>query len=185
MSDLELIDKVLLGDQIAMRVLIDRHKTYAYTIAVRIIGIPEEAEEVAQDAFIKAFKSLSNFKKTSKFTTWFYRIVFNTAVSVKRKKRLITEDINELNDYKHGISENNHSLYKEEKSRYLKLALQSLKNEDNTIISLFYLQELSLEEMSEIIGLPTNTLKVKLHRARKRLATVLKDLLQEEVNLIL
>jgi RNA polymerase sigma-70 factor, ECF subfamily len=185
MSDLELIEKILLGDQVAMRVLIDRHKTYAYTIAVRIIGIPEEAEEAAQDAFIKAFKSLSKFKQTSKFTTWFYRIVFNTAVSIKRKKRLITEEINNLNEFNHGISENGHTLYKEEKNRYLNLALQRLKKEDNTIITLFYLQELSLEEMSVIIDIPANTLKVKLHRARKRLATVLRDLLKEEVNLIL
>ena len=183
LSDSELIGKILSGDQVAMRILIDRHRNYAFTIALRVLGSREEAEEVAQDSFIKAMRSLSKFKNDSKFTTWFYRIVFNTAVSRKRKKKLSTEEITD-----HNISlgvENHHSLYSNEQSKYLNMALSRLREEDNLVLTFYYLKELSMEEISEITGHSPNTLKVKLHRARKRLAEVLRDLLKEEVNLLL
>ena len=185
LDDLTLIDKILLGDQVAVRILIDRHKNYAYTIAFRILGIAEEAEEAAQDAFIKAIRSLNTFQRNGKFTTWFYRIVFNTAVSRKRKKTAETVEINDSNEFLAGNTENENSLIRDEKARYLNLAIHRLKEEDKTIITLYYLKELTMDEVSEITSIPVNTLKVKLFRSRKRLAVILKDLLKEEVNLML
>jgi RNA polymerase sigma-70 factor (ECF subfamily) len=185
LDDFTLIDKMLLRAQVAFRILFARHNNYAYTIAFRILGVAEEAEEAAQDALIKAIRSLKSFKRKGKFTTWLYRIVFNTAVGRKRKKTEEMVEINDVNELKMERSQNEHSLLKEEKSRYLNLAISRLKEEDNTIITLYYLKELSMEEVSEITDIPVNTLKVKLFRSRKRLAKILKELLKEEVNLML
>jgi len=81
--DLQLLEAIQQGDDSAYEELINRHKNYAYTIALRILGNREEAEEVAHDAFIKVFASLDQFKKQSKFTTWLFRIVHNLSVSEK------------------------------------------------------------------------------------------------------
>jgi RNA polymerase sigma-70 factor (ECF subfamily) len=84
-SDISIIERILAGDKAGYRDLANRHKDYAFTVAYKIVGTREDAEEVAQDAFIQAFQALPQFNKESKFTTWFYRIVFNTALMFKRK----------------------------------------------------------------------------------------------------
>ena len=95
MTDEELVRHVKSGDMDAFKQLVDRHKNYAYTIANRIVNAPEMAEEVVQDAFVKVYRSADSFKGDAKFTTWFYRVVFNTAVSSGRKNRIQTTDIDE------------------------------------------------------------------------------------------
>ena len=96
--DLQLLEAIQQGDDSAYEELINRHKNYAYTIALRILGNREEAEEVAHDAFIKVFASLDQFKKQSKFTTWLFRIVHNLSVSQKRKRKKWVAWEDSLND---------------------------------------------------------------------------------------
>ena len=85
--DLELIDKVLAGDQLMYAHIVDTYKRYVFTIAVKILRDKSEAEEAAQDSFIKAYNNLNRFNRQSKFSTWLYRIAFNTAISYKRRQR--------------------------------------------------------------------------------------------------
>jgi len=183
-GDLELIDQYLGGDQSACRMLIDRHKTYAFTIAYRIIGNREDAQEIAQDAFVKALKSLVSFNRTSKFTTWFYRIVHNMSISHIRKANIRFDSIDNIPKEVEsaGILEN---LNQQERKVYLEAALAELGPEDRSVLTLFYLKELSLDEMAEISSLETNTLKVRLFRARKRLGNILERILEKEVNSLL
>jgi DNA-directed RNA polymerase specialized sigma24 family protein len=91
-KDIALIKRILQGDATAQRELVRRHKDYAFTVAYRILNQREDAEEAAQDAFLKAFVALKDFQQTAKFTTWFYRIVFNSAlvVSALTKARTTT-----------------------------------------------------------------------------------------------
>src|SRR5690606_35928013 len=88
-----LIDRILAGNQAVYAELVDRHKSYAFTIAYKILENRSDVEEAAQDAFIKAYHHLKNFKRDAKFSTWLYRIVFNTAVSYKRKRKIKFQDI--------------------------------------------------------------------------------------------
>ena len=92
-SDSYYIEKVLNNDVAAFSKLIDKHKEMVFTVAVRILRNREDAEEIAQDTFIKAYKSLKTFKRESKFSTWLYRIAYNAAISKTRKKRLQTVDL--------------------------------------------------------------------------------------------
>ncbi len=92
-SDSFYIDQVLKGDTKSFAYLIDKHKDMVYTVALRIIRNREDAEELAQDVFVKAFQSIDKFKKESKFSTWLYRIAYNTSISKVRKKKMETSDL--------------------------------------------------------------------------------------------
>ena len=176
--DLHLIDSVLAGEQQAYADLVNKHKRYALTIAFKILQNKPEAEEAAQDAFIKAYHHLAGFNRQSKFSTWLYRIVFNTAITYKRKHKHNFQDIETaVMEYSQEIEG---TLEKSDKQKYLALAMTKLNEADRTALTLFYLDEFSLEEIAEITSTQANTIKVRIHRARQRLAEELTILLQQE-----
>lgn len=181
------IDKILKGDDASFESLVNKHKTMAYNIAFRILKSREDAEEIAQDSFLKAYHSLQEFKRESKFSTWLYRIIYNNSISRIRKKKL---DINSYDDEEYEWMEPSETareldkLHHLEQKKYVNEALHKLPGEDATVVSLFYMNESSVEEISEITGLTQSNVKVKLHRARKKLYDELHLLLKEEVHSI-
>ena len=184
--DIELIDQTLAGNQSAYADLVKRHQRFVFTLAMRFTKSREDAEEVAQDCFIKAYRSLTSFGQQSKFSTWLYSIVYTTAMTHLRKKRVDTSSIDDENAHlqledTHGSMDANLA---ENKSRsyYLNIAIGQLLPDDATIITLFYNGEQSLEEIGETLGMEANTVKVKLFRARQRLKEKLERLLKHEVN---
>ena len=182
------IERVLRGDVNAFSYLVDAHKGMIYTIALRMLKNVEDAEELAQDTFVKAFSSLKDFKFESKFSTWLYRITYNGAISKLRKKQVEILDVDEvylpesevMSSY-NAINE----LNKVEQKKYINEAIGNLKEDDAFIITMYYLRENSIEEISEIAGLTLSNVKVKLHRARKRFYDELKVILKDEVKAIL
>lgn len=181
--DITLLKRIQAGDRLAYKELINRHKDYAFTVAFRILNNREDAEEVAQDAFLQVFKNLSAFNFEAKFTTWFYRIVFNAALMQKRKSRIFTEDIESSTQASlvSNFSDSSEDLRKTERQQAIKQAMQYLSPDDVLLLTLFYLQEQSLEEIAEITKISAETAKVKIHRARKRLAEEMKKHWKEEV----
>jgi len=185
LSDIELIEQTLAGDQSAYADLVKRHQRFVFTLALRFAKTREDAEEIAQDCFIKAYRSLGTFQRNSKFTTWLYSIVYTTSMTFLRKKRVETDSIDDENTY---VQLENHGGYDvndaENKSRsyYLNQAITQLLPDDATIITLFYKGEQSLEEIGATMGIEPNTVKVKLFRARQRLKEKLERLLKHEVN---
>lgn len=174
----QLIDRILAGEQALYAELVNRYKSYAFTLALRILDIRPEAEEAAQDSFVKAYQHLANFNREAKFSTWLYRIVFNTAVSYKRKRRGTYQSIeNTVIEY---TQEADGMLEKSDKNKYLQQAMARLNEADRLALTLFYLQEFSLEEIADITGMQANTVKVRVHRARQRLADELTGILQKE-----
>ena len=182
------IERVLGGDVNAFSYLVDEYKGMVYTIALRMLKNPEDAEEMAQDTFVKAFNSLKNFKFESKFSTWLYRITYNGAISKLRKKQIEVYDVEDavlpdsevISTYS-AINE----LTRNEQKKYINEAIENLKEDDALIITLYYLQENTIEEICEITGLTLSNIKVKLHRARKRFYDELKIILKDEVKEIL
>lgn len=186
-KDINLLNRIRTGDKSAYKELINRHKDYAFTVAYRILNNREDAEEVAQDAFMQVFGALSSFNSESKFTTWFYRIVFNAALMQKRKNKVEAVDIETSSEaflVSHS-SDSTEDLRKIERKKAIQQALQNLSADDSMMITLFYLKELSLGEIAEIIQISAETAKVKIHRARKRLAEEMKKMLNEEVRSLL
>lgn len=177
-EEYSLIDRILAGEEALYATLVNKYKSYAFTIALKIVGNRSEAEEVAQDGFIKAFNYLAKFNRDAKFSTWLYRIVFNTAISYKRKNRVQFDSIeNSVVEYADRADQD---LLKDDKRVFLSQAMEKLSDADRTAVQLFYIKEFSLEETAEMMGQNINTLKVRVHRARQRLADELKKILKEE-----
>src|SRR5471030_3443422 len=99
LSDFELIQETLAGNQSAYADLVKRHQRFVFTLAMRFAKRREDAEEIAQDCFIKAYKSLGSYRGQSKFSTWLYSIVYTTAMTALRKKRVDTDSIDDENTY--------------------------------------------------------------------------------------
>src|SRR5471030_1256154 len=147
LSDFELIQETLAGNQSAYADLVKRHQRFVFTLAMRFAKRREDAEEIAQDCFIKAYKSLGSYRGQSKFSTWLYSIVYTTAMTALRKKRVDTDSIDDENTYIQV--ENQSSVYDvnnaENRSRsfYLNQAIEQLLPDDAAIITFFYKGEQS------------------------------------------
>ena len=185
LSDNEIISQVLDGDHQAYAGLVNRYQNYVFTLTLRIVKNREDAEEVAQDVFIKAYKYLADFRGASKFTTWLYTIVNNTCISFLRKKKL---DIHSLDNEKvfemaGNLDSGMNANLVEHKSKLAMIhdAIGLLNADDAQIITLFYKAEQSLEETAQILGIEVNTAKVRLHRARTRLKEKMETHFAEEV----
>jgi len=184
LSDAELIGQTLTGNQAAYAELVKRHQRFVFTLALRYAKVREDAEEIAQDTFIKAYRSLAAFKGQAKFSTWLYSIVYTTAMTFLRKKRVDTDSIDDENNFVQ--IENQASAYDvnsaENRSRsfYLDQAIAQLLPDDAAIITLFYKGEQSLEEIAQAMDMEANTVKVKLFRARQRLKEKLERNLKHE-----
>lgn len=185
LSDIELIDKTLAGDKPAYAELMKRHQRFVFTLALRFTRGREDAEEIAQDCFIKAYRALHNFKQTSKFSTWLYSIVYTTAMTFLRKKKLKVQSIDDEEcslQLESQVSELSFDeLEHRSKMVFVNRAIDQLLPGDAAIITLFYQGEQSLEEIGLALGMETNTVKVKLHRARHRLKEKIERILQHEV----
>jgi len=187
-TDIEIIDLVLAGNQGAYTDLVKTHQRYVFTLAMRFTRSREDAEEVAQDAFVKAYRSLNNYQRSAKFSTWLYTIVYHTAMTHLRKKRLNTSSIDDdanslqLESY---ATDDAFSVEKKSRSFYVNQAIGMLLPDDATIITLFYQGEQSLEEIANVMGMEANTIKVKLYRARHRLKDRLQQILKGEVKELL
>lgn len=171
-----LIETILAGNTSAFAELVERYKDLIFTLSIRILKNREEAEEVSQDAFIKIYKSLRSFKGDSKLSTWVYRIAYNCCLDhLKKNKKYITDlSIDEFTFNKIEVMDNAlDNLINEEKHQMIRQCVSKLPEECSAIITLFYFDELSLEEISGITGIQSNTVKVKLFRARKKLATIM------------
>jgi RNA polymerase sigma factor (sigma-70 family) len=177
--DLPTIERILRGEVLAFRELVERHKDYAFTVSLRILNNREEAEEAAQDAFVRAYNALATFNRDAKFSTWLYRIVVNCALTVQQKRKMKTEDLENAKILRGGTDASD-ALKQKEQRHFIERALKLLSPDDVTMITLFYLKENSLEEIAESIGIETNTVKVKLHRARKRLAEAMQEMMKGE-----
>lgn len=173
----ELIDRIIQGEQQLYALLVEQYKNYAFTIAFKVVENKSDAEEVAQDAFVKAYHYLKGFKRDARFSTWLYRIVFNTAISYKRKNK---RQFQSLDATLVNPDEKASALEREDKQVFIDRALNKLNIMDRLSIQLFYLKEFSLEEVAGMMGQNVNTTKVRIHRARQRLADELKVILKKE-----
>jgi RNA polymerase sigma factor (sigma-70 family) len=172
-SDMEVISLVLKGNQQAYADLVGRYQQFVFTTAMKYLQNREDAEEIAQDIFVKVYRSLADFRGTSKFSTWLYTITYNTSVTFLRKKRMAAQSIDDEKTFvqleNHESSFSANLIEKKSRVNRVNEAISQLSPDDAQIISLFYQGEQSLEEIGQIMGLEANTVKVRLHRARHRL----------------
>ena len=166
------IKKVLAGDSSAFAVLVDRHKNDVFNICIKILGNKEEAEEVAQDVFLKVFEKLNTFKEEAKFSTWLYRIAYNTSISQQRKRK--TKQLDNAAYFIEMYSEDEliNQLNLEtiaEREKKLKFAIAKLDSEQQLLLQLYYDKGIPVIDVAKITKLSESNVKVKIHRARQKL----------------
>src|ERR1700722_141005 len=172
-TDTEIIKKILVGEQAMFAQLVERYQQYVFTLVYRFTDNREDAEEISQDVFVKAYRSMADFRGEAKFSTWLYTIVRTSCITFLRKKRLDTTSLDnertslQLENKESGFTAN----AIETKSRHamVNAAIRMLSPDDSQILTLLYKGEQSLEEIRRVMGVGPNTVKVKLHRARNRL----------------
>ncbi len=186
-DELYYIEKVIAGDLASFSYLVDKYKQRAYTLALRIVRNEQDAEEVSQDAFLKAFRALKKFKRQSSFSTWMYRIVYNTALSRIRKRRTYTMslDTEHLEISVDSTTQVYRTLLNEDRKKFLNIAIGKLSEEESTLIDLYYNHEKPMDEIGIIMNLSHVNVRVKLFRARKKLHIYLDKVLKTELKDIL
>lgn len=184
-TDNEIISRVLRGEHQLYSELVARYQNFVFTLALRYTPVREDAEEIAQDVFVKAYRALKDFRGESKFSTWLYSIVNSTSITFLRKKKLDTQSLDSehvfevLDSKESGLTANQVEV--KSKVEMVTKAIQLLSQDDAKLITLFYKAEQSLDEIAKILGMETNTVKVKLHRARTRLKEKMEKYFMQEV----
>jgi RNA polymerase sigma-70 factor (ECF subfamily) len=175
-TDNEIIQRVIEGEERAYAQLVERHKDKAMTLAVRMLKNRSEAEEALQDAFVRAYRALPGFERKSSFSTWFYRIVFNVCSSALNKRgnnNLLSIDTENDEEMKIEISSDDDEpdieLESKEFSEIVRREISTMDESYSSILTMFFLQEMSYEEIISVTGLPLGTVKNRLFRARTQL----------------
>ncbi|RLD73162.1 MAG: RNA polymerase [Bacteroidetes bacterium] len=167
-----LIQRTLNGDVQSFEEIVKRYNMMVYTLAYRILKNREEAEELAQDVFIKIYSSLKSFNMKSKLSTWIYRITYNTSINKfkSQKRRIVTTEIDRYAEFNAAVIPDVHSNVAEiEKQKIVNDSILKLPETDRIIITLYYYEELSIKEIAEITELSVQNIKIKLYRSRQKL----------------
>ncbi|MEM0574877.1 RNA polymerase sigma factor [Flavobacterium polysaccharolyticum] len=178
------ITKILEGDSNAFAVLVDQYKDLVFSLSLKMLKNREEAEEAAQDTFVKVFKSLNNFKGDSKFSTWIYKVTYNTCLDQLKKNKRVQDTI-PIDDFSENQIQNLENVLdaidERDRNKMIQDCIHLLPSEEAFLLILFYFEEQSLEEISKIIDCTINNVKVKLFRSRKKIASILKMRLEPEI----
>ena len=183
-QDQQNIDRVLSGDTNAFENLVARYKYMVFTLALKMVRNREDAEEVAQDVFLKAFTALKTYKGEAKFSTWLYKIAYHRSLDhlKKNKRRLRTSAIDISEEYNiAGLSDTMDALESADRRQMIREALEELAPDDGVVITLYYFEELSLKEIAKVMDLTPNNVKVRLFRSRSRLAEILRNKVEPEM----
>jgi RNA polymerase sigma factor (sigma-70 family) len=184
LSDQEIIDSVRKGNSSDYSIIVNRYKNKAFSMLKRMLKNEFEAEEVLQDCFLKAYNSLNYFKGEAKFSTWFYRIVYNSALTkLSSQKRRTESEMTSVEDHFSLESEyRSDEIERKDVNQLIHDTISKLPERYSAIITMFYLNEMSIEEICEVTGMSISNVKVMLHRSRNSLRDlILNSNLTEEL----
>ncbi len=173
------IQEIKAGNSVLFEHIVRFYQDRIFSFVIRIVRSEEDAKDVTQDTFIKVYRNIKSFKGEAKFSTWLFQIAYNTAISQQRKQQkqinYESEMIYQKESSYSGSSQE--ILEKKERSIMVNKAIDSLSESDAAIVNLYYKEEMSIHEISEILDLSISNVKVKLHRCRKKLSERLNKLL--------
>ncbi len=180
LSDQEIIESVLSGNVNDYTSLINRYKTKAFSLLLRMLRNRMEAEEALQDSFLKAYRNLGSFRKESAFGTWFYKIVYNTAITRLNSKRSRNDKGLISIDEKENLPELNYTGDRNSISEILSELVDQLPENYGTVITLFYINGYNCEEIAGLTNNSVSNVKVLLYRARTALKNKISELKLEK-----
>lgn len=184
LTDKQIIQQILAGDQSAFSQLVSRYQDHMYTVCYNILKTRDEAQEATQDTFLKAYKALAGYKEDAKLSSWLYKIAYRTSLDIIRKRKKTTD----LDAVSYGLSDRSQSVEEDmeqsDMNKALNAAIMKLEPKEAGIIKMFYLEEMSTKELANISGESLSNVKVILFRARKKLAVIIKERYSELENYI-
>lgn len=175
-DDNEMVAKSLSGDERSFAVLVGRYQHMVFTLVYSMLRNKEEADEVAQDAFVKAYLSLKQFRGESKFSSWLYRIAYRACLDYIRKNAKHRTDSIDDKSIKY-VSDKGAGAYGEieQKEHTVRMCIENLPAEESAFVKMFYYDKLSLSDIGNITGISENNAKVKLFRIRNKLKSMLEE----------
>ena len=180
-ADLFYIQQIKAGNTQAFAPIVHKYQSIVLTIIIKIVENREDAEDIAQEVFIKVFKSLGQFKEEAAFSTWLYRIAYNTTLSELRKRKFTFVSVDDgLLAVDEPMQNEDEEQNLKEQLQYLDKALKKLAPDEAFLIALYYMDKQSVENISQISNLSVSNVKVKLHRIRKKLVTLINTFAQDE-----
>lgn len=182
-TDLYYVKRIQEGDISCFACLLDKYSRQVHSLILKVVCSREDAEELAQDVFMKVYKNISSFKGNSSFSTWIYRIAYNTAISATRKRKMeyLTIEESQINNVSEKeVAEMMGEADTSKQIEQLETAIGLLSPDERGLILLYYMQEKTIEDLVEITGLTASNIKTKLFRIRKKLFVLLKELEEKE-----
>ncbi|MFI5370962.1 MAG: RNA polymerase sigma factor [Candidatus Eisenbacteria bacterium] len=173
-DELDWIGRARGGDRAAFARLVERHHDRAYTLALRIVRVPAEAEEVAQDAFVRVWRALPGFRGDAAFSTWLHRIVVRRSLDRlallrhRQGRETPLESAPEPVDPADTVSD----LETRARRVQVERMMATLSAAQRTVVTLYYLADRSVDEVAAVLGMPPNTVKTHLARARAAMRAV-------------
>ena len=183
-SELRLVDQAAAGDRAARRELFERYREVAYRVALRITGRPEDALDVVQDSFIRAFERLGEFQRDAGFKTWLLRIASNRALDVLRSRRVrvaipLDGDDDDPRLELASRDADRHpglALEHQELANRLRRAIEGLPPDQRAVFALYATGDMTYQQIADVLGVPIGTVMSRLYHARRRLHEMLPDL---------
>ena len=185
-TDQEIIDGLVKKNDVMVRTFIRMHQNYVYTLCIRLLGDEMKAEEATQDTFLQVFRNIEKFDGRSRITTWMYTIAHNICINQlrKSKKSVFSPLENAEIAMKPAEEKPDQKVLAQEQKERLENCLQQLPPDLREVLTLFYFKELSIKEIGSINGDTEANIKVKLHRGRKQLKTLLESSVHGQIDLL-
>ena len=173
-EDIKCIHEVLAGNKQAFELIINKYKNPLYATILRMTKNPHDAQDLVQESFIKVYEQLEKYNATGSFSSWLYRVAINHCMDEFRTKRYKMKSV-EIDEGKIVMKDHPEIIFmKKEKSRQLERLVATLPEDERIIILLRYVNELSYQEISELVDMPLSTVRNKLHRAKKKMRETVK-----------
>lgn len=176
-DEAHIIQEILNGKTNQYEYFLDKYSQQVFTLIIRIVSCQEDAEELTQDVFLKAFQQLSSFRAASSFSTWIYRIAYNAAISATRKRNYDVLHLDDTAFANLSDTQVDEALEDESEERIQRLtsAIKKLDMDERALITLYYMEGKTMTETAFILGLTESNTKVKLHRIRKKLYLIMQQ----------
>ncbi|WP_223702186.1 RNA polymerase sigma factor [Sutcliffiella deserti] len=166
-DDIYFLEQVLAGNKQAFAFIINRYKNRLYAVVLRMVKNPEDAKDLVQECFIKVYQQLGKYDRKGSFSSWLYRVSVNHCMDTFRKKKLETVEF--LDEKESGSLTPEIVYLQKEKYKHLEKLLAILSKEDRLVVLLKYTNDLSYEEIGEMLDIPVQTVANKIHRAKKKM----------------
>jgi len=170
-TEAELVSRILAGETALFEEVVRRHQDMVYGITSKFLGSGSDAEDAAQEVFLRAYRNLQGFKRQSKLSTWLYRIAYNLCTDRMRARRLPGRQAESFDEHAHADSRSapEEVTLAAERQRSVQHAVDGLQQIYKEVVILHYYQGMSMEETAAVIGVPVKTVETRLYRARKAL----------------